>query len=260
MRKLYSVGILGVAALLLGCSSDGSSKQNAGTVAPASLDFCIDWANDVCRLAYLCVDPSDQSSDFKSHFGSTTEACQQNLLSQCTSSSSSFGPSCGGGKVADPDLAGLCTELLESEPCSTWTSVPAGPCNTVCGNGTNPGGVGGAGGATGNPGSGSSGAPASSAGAPATGSLATSLDFCVALENVGCDRIFACEPDVAAAALGSVAACKTSLDATCASAEPCPGHYDASQAPACIAAAMTASCAELMSSDGEPAVCNSACE
>jgi len=42
-----------------------------GQVDPASLDFCLAWANGVCRLAYLCVDTASQDVAFHERYGTS---------------------------------------------------------------------------------------------------------------------------------------------------------------------------------------------
>ncbi|HEY0469488.1 MAG TPA: hypothetical protein VGC79_35105 [Polyangiaceae bacterium] len=245
--------ILTSVVLALGCSSSGSDKSGTAAVDPAAEDFCLHWANGVCRLAYQCVDPGAQDAAFHSRYGASQEDCWQSVEKYCTSNqtgSGSFGPSCGPGKKVNDALSSACTDGLEAESCSAWTALPAGPCDTVCSSASNTGGAGGAG-------SGGAG-PGSGGGSANTGSLATAADFCLAEESVQCERAFECQPTAAAAVYGTVAGCKAAVASECASGGFCTGGYDASKAAGCVAAAKTATCAQLMGD--APEVCTSACK
>lgn len=265
MRKLGAAGL--VLGLALGCSS--SSDKGSTAVDPAAEDFCLQWANDVCRLAYLCVDASAQDAAFHSRYGASKDDCWQGLEPRCKSNqsgSSAFGPSCGPGKKVNTDLASACTQSLELETCSVWMLAPAGACELACtsmnagGGAGNVGGFGNAGGLGNVGGLGNLGGAGNSPGAggagTTSGSYSTSREFCDAEQSVLCDRIFECKP-TEAAQLGTLADCKASVMQDCAQFELCPTGYDASKAAGCIAATKAATCAEL--SGDPPEVCTSAC-
>jgi len=266
MRKLGVVGL--VLGLALGCSS--SSDKGSAAVDPAAEDFCLKWANDVCRLAYLCVDAGAQDAAFHSRYGASKDNCWEGLEPRCKSNqsgSSAFGPSCGPGKKVNTDLASACTESLELETCAVWTVAPAGACDLACttvnaGAGAgNAGGFGNVGGFASVAGFGNTGgagnAPGAGGSGTSTGALSTSRQFCEVEQSALCDRLFECKPTEAAAALGTLAGCKTSALQDCAAFEFCPAGYDASKGPSCVTFTKTATCAEL--SNGMPEVCSSAC-
>lgn len=267
MRKLGVAGL--VVTLGLGCSGSDKGSSNGGAVDPASQDFCLQWANEVCRLAYQCVDAAGQDAAFHARYGASNDVCWEGLAQRCESNQSgntAFGPSCGPGKKVNTDLASACTDSLDLDVCTVWMAAPSGACDLVCAttvSGTGTGGAGnvaGLGGSSNLGGSGNLGGasnPSGSGGSgTTTGSLATSRQFCEAEESVFCDRIFECNP-TAASQLGTLADCKASISDECASAEFCPGSYDASKAPACVTATQTLTCAELMT---EPMVCEQACQ
>ncbi len=261
MRKRFWVGALvGVVAVAgMGCSSNSDSGQSGGTTDPASLDFCLHWANDVCRLAYQCADSAAQDTSFHARYGKTQDDCWQSIEPLCASNQSgaqAFGPSCGPGKHVNSAAANTCTDALESDACADWTAAPAGTCDTVCSAAVGNTGGGGSGNGTG--GAGSGGTANSSGGAPANpGSLATASDYCVAYNDTLCDRIFECDAAEAAALGGTVESCKSESAATCAG-NPCPAGYDATSAAACLAAAKNGPCSQFMSDP--PAVCTAACQ
>jgi hypothetical protein len=258
MRKFYAACVV----LALGCSSSGSNPGN-GAVDPASLDFCLEWANGVCRLAYLCVDAGAQDSAFHSRYGSSKDDCWQSVEKYCTSNqtgSQTFGPSCGAGKEVNDDLASACTESLETATCADWTAAPAGTCGSVCNVARN----GGAGGSPGAGGSGSGGTGTGAAGmssggsGASTGSLSTPSEFCIAAQSATCDRIFECNAAAAAALFGTVADCKTTTTAECTTRDLCLGGYDATKAAGCMSELKGQTCQQLQ---GEvPAVCSEACK
>ena len=269
MRKLCLAGVV----FGLACSSSGGSSGTAA-VDPAALDFCIQFGNDECRLAYLCVDAASQDAAFHERFGkSQNDDCWQTVQKRCTSNQSgsqAFGPSCGPGKKVNTDLASACTDSLESDACADWTAAPSGVCDAVCSTAVNPGGAGGTGavnpggaGGTGAGGTGAGGTGAGGTGTSAGGStgnpssVATAEDFCIAEQSVECDRVFECFATQAAAMYGTVAGCKATIASDCASSDPCPSSYDAGQAAGCLAATKTATCTQL--TGPPPAVCTSAC-
>src|SRR5262245_25621215 len=97
MRKLGLAWL--VLGLGLGCSS--SSDKGSAAVDPAAGEFCLDWANDVCRLAYLCVATTAQDAAFHARYGASQADCWEPLAKRCLSNQSgsdAFGPSCGPGK------------------------------------------------------------------------------------------------------------------------------------------------------------------
>lgn len=256
MRKLGLAGL--VLGLGLGCSS--SSDKGSATVDPAAEDFCLQWANDVCRLAYLCVDASAQDAAFHSRYGASKESCWEGLEPRCKSNqsgSSAFGPSCGPGKKVNDDLASACTQSLELETCAVWMVAPAGACDLACtavsagGGAGNAGGFGNVGGFTNAGGAGNS----TSVGGGAA-SVSTSRQFCEAAQSALCDRIFECKP-TEAAQLGTLADCKAGVTQDCASFEFCPTGYDATKGSSCLATIKSAICTELMT---KPQVCKDACQ
>jgi hypothetical protein len=251
MRKLYLAGVV----FGLACSSSGGSSNGTAAVDPAALDFCIQFGNEECRLAYLCVDSGSQDAAFHARFGkSQDDDCWQTVQKRCTSNqtgSDSFGPSCGPGKIVNPDSASACTDSLASESCADWTAAPAGACAAVCSTAANTGGTGGTGASTGGTGASMGG----TGGNPV--SLTTDTDFCNAEQSVECDRVFECFATEAAAQFGNLAGCNAFAVSSCAASEPCPAGYDAIQAAGCLAATKTATCAQL--TGDPPAVCTSAC-
>ena len=262
MRKLNSGGAVVLLGFALGCSS---SDQGSAAVDPAAADFCLHWANDVCRLAYLCVDAGAQDSTFHSRYGQSLDDCWQSVEKHCTSNQSgsqTFGPSCGAGKKVNADVASVCTDSLEAASCAVWTAAPAGACDAVCSTGSSMGVAGGPGagsGGAGTAGTSSGGAGSGSGGSGAgNGALATAREFCTAQQSVMCDRIFECTPAESAADYGTVADCKTKWASLCASTTVCTKSYDASKASACVAATKAATCAQLMGDP--PEVCTSSCQ
>jgi len=259
MLKLCLAGVV----LLLGCSSD---KGSAAPVDPASEDFCLHWANAVCRLAHQCVDAGAQDAAFHARYGANMGDCWQSIEPLCTSNQSgsqTFGPSCGPGKKVNDALANACTDALESESCALWTATPDGPCDSVCSTSSNPGAAGGP--STGTGGSGGTGSGVGGSGGVSTGSagsgtstgpVTTSLQFCNVFQSLQCDRLFECEPGVAMLGI-TLASCKTAATNDCASSEPCPGGYDAAKGAGCVTAAKNATCDEL--TGDPPEICTSAC-
>ena len=265
MRSFYLAGV----ALLLGCSSD----KGSAAVDPASEDFCLKWANDVCRLAYLCVDTGAQDAAFHSRYGASQDDCWQSVEKHCTSNQSgsqAFGPSCGPGKQVNDALANACTDGLESESCTVWTAAPAGPCGSVCSNTGNTGGAASGTAGTGAAGLAAGGSSAAGAGGVSTGGSGTSMggsststgpvttsrQFCDVEQSVQCDRIFECQPQIAAL-LGTLADCKAAAASDCASGEFCPGGYDASKGASCVTATKNATCDQLLGNP--PEACTAAC-
>jgi len=260
MRKLNLGGAaVVVLACALGCGGSGSDR-GSGTVDPASQDFCLHWANDVCRLAYLCVDAGAQDSAFHSRYGQSLDDCWQSVEKYCTSNQSggqTFGPSCGAGKKVSTDLANLCTDSLEAETCASWTVAPAGACDAVCSAAGNTGVAGAPGIVSGGAGTGAGGM-GSGSGGTSNGALATAGEFCTTQQTVLCERIFECLPARGAADYGTLADCKTQVVSICSSASFCTMSYDASKARLCVAAAKAATCEQLMGAP--PEVCTSACQ
>ncbi|HEX2674829.1 MAG TPA: hypothetical protein VHM25_28330 [Polyangiaceae bacterium] len=265
MRKLGLVGL--VLGLGLGCSS--SSDKGSTAVDPAAEDFCLQWANEVCRLAYLCVDAGAQDAAFHARYGASKDDCWEGLEPRCKSNqsgSSAFGPSCGPGKKVNTDLASACTQSLELETCAVWMVAPAGACDLACatvGAGAGAGNAGGFGNVAGfasvagfgNTG-GAGNAPGAGGSGTSTGSLSTSREFCEVEQSALCDRVFECKP-TEAAQLGTLADCKASAVQDCADYEFCPTGYDATKGPGCVTFTKTATCSEL--SSGMPEICKSAC-
>ena len=242
----------------LGCSS-GSDKSTAGA-DPASEAFCTQWANEVCRLAYLCVDASAQDAAFRARYGASKDDCWEPLANRCMSNQSgsdAFGPSCGSGKKLNTDLSNACTEALELETCSIWMLAPSGGCELACNSVVAGGGAGNTGGFGNIAGAGNAAGAGNVAGAGGTtGALATRKDFCNAENNVLCDRIFECDP-TAMTQYGTVANCKLVAGKDCETASYCPNGFDASKAPGCVDATKNATCTELMGQP--PEICTTAC-
>jgi hypothetical protein len=242
---------LAAAMSMTGCGGGSSNNNGTGAVDPASLDFCIHWANGVCRLAYLCVDASSQDATFHARYGTGMDSCWQGLQKLCTSNQTgaqTFGPSCGPGKVVNQALSMACTDDLDSQSCNTWMSAQAGNCGGVCASGTS---VQDGGAALDAPLGNDVGSPSG------TGSVATATAFCNTEGSLNCDRAFECEPAKAASTFGNIAGCKNLLASLCASGDPCPSGFDPNLASACVAATKAATCQELMGTP--PAVCTSAC-
>jgi len=279
MRKLALAGVV----LVLGCGGGGSSNKSAGTVDPASLDFCIDYGNGVCRLAYLCTDTTTQDAAFHSRYGTSLDDCWQGIQKLCTSNqsgSNAFGPSCGPGKQVSSASATACTDGLQSQTCDEWAVTPAGiDCQAVCsgagtggtgtgtgGTGTGTGGTGtgtgGTGTGTGGTGTGTGGTGTAGTGTGSGGSGTSSVSshqaFCKTGGELQCDRAFECDPAGSASTFGNLAGCKAFIDAACTAGDPCPSSFDATSGAACIAATKTATCTDLMGP--APAVCDSACQ
>jgi hypothetical protein len=252
---------LAVVVLALGCSS--ASDKGSAAVDPASEDFCLKWANAVCRMAYQCVDAGAQDAAFHSRYGATKDACWQSLEPRCTSNQSggqAFGPSCGPGKKVNDTLADVCTDALDIESCVSWNVAPAGPCSAVCDAAGTVGGAGGPGSGnagSGNAGSGNAGTGGIGGSSTSTGAVTTSRQFCDLEQSLLCDRIFECQPE-AAGLLGTLASCKSAAAADCAtSGEFCPGGYDATKGAQCVTLVKTSTCDQLMS---EPEACVAACK
>jgi len=278
MQKLDAGGWGLVLALAFtsGCGGNGSD-QGSASVDPATLDFCLHWANGVCRLAYLCVDASAQDAAFHARYGKSQDDCWQSVEKYCTSNQSGgFGPGCGPGKKVNSTAANACTDDLDTDSCVDWAAAPGGACDAVCGT-ANTGGAGGTGaggtgaggthaggtgaGGTGAGGTGVSGAGgasvAGSSGNASTGSLATQREFCEVDQSVQCDRAFECFATAAAATFGTLAECKSLTISACATGDYCPSSYDATQAAGCVAATKAATCEQLQGDP--PAVCTAAC-
>jgi hypothetical protein len=232
MQKLAAIGAL----LMLGCS--GSSSGDKGAIDPAAEDFCLQWANDECRLAYLCTDAAAQDATFHARFGSSMDDCWQGLEQRCKSNqngSGAFGPSCGPGKSVNATAATACADNLPTQSCTTWTAAPAGGCDAVC-----------------------SSTPTGTGTGTGTGTVATAADFCMTRSMLGCDRVFECDPSSGAAVFGNVAGCKATTSADCTANPKCTMSYDPTLAAGCIAAIKAATCADLMGPT--PTVCTSACK
>jgi len=261
MRKLYLGGVVAMSVFAAGCSGS-SSDQAKATVDPASEDFCLHWANDVCRLAYQCVGAQAQDGAFHTRYGKSSDDCWQSVEKYCTSNQSgsqTFGPSCGPGKKVNSNAASACTDGLESTACAAWTVAPAGACDGVCSTASNTGAGGAGGGSPGAGGMSSGGAGTSSGGAgTSSGSVATTTEFCNTEFGAECDRTFECDPTKGATQFGTLAGCHAAVAALCASENPCPASYDASLGAGCVAATKTATCEQLMGD--APAICTSACQ
>jgi len=263
MRKLHAGGVsfvlVAAAVLALGCSSDSGSDKSNATVDPAVEDFCLHWANSVCRLAYLCTtDPSQQDAAFHARYGASQDDCWQSVEKYCTSNqtgSAAFGPSCGPGKQVNAAAATACTDGIDSSSCTDWKAQPGGDCAAVCGVASNPG----AGGAPGAGGSGAAGAgtAGASSGGSGTGSLATAREFCDAEQSALCDRIFECKPESGAATFGTLSGCKAAAASDCETTTHCVNGYAAASGSSCVTAIQTLSCADLMT---EPDSCAAACQ
>lgn len=245
MRKFVFASVV----IALGCGGGSTKNEGTGAVDPNSLDFCLQWANGVCRLAYLCTDATSQDAAFHARFGASQDTCWEGLEKLCTSNQSgsqAFGPSCGPGKVVNTGAAQTCTDNLDTQSCATWQAAPAGACDAVCGAASHTGGSG-AGGA-GNGGTGATGG---------TGSVATPAAYCVTSGNLTCDRGFECDPDGGTALFGNLAGCKEYVASSLCAATPCASSFDAALASSCIAATKAATCEQLLAA--RPAVCTSAC-
>jgi hypothetical protein len=245
--RIYAFASL---AITLGCSSS-SSTSGTGSIDPAAQDFCLQWANDVCRLAYLCVDAASQDAAFHARYGTSLDNCWNGIEKLCTSNQSgsqTFGPSCGPGKKVDTTTAQACSDTLAAESCTEWTAAPAGACGGVC-SASNSGGTGGSG-ATG---TGTGGATT----VGGSGSVATAVEYCSTSGNLTCDRAFECESAAATSQFGNLAGCKSLISAACGASDPCPSGYNATLGSACIAATKAATCQDLMGP--APDVCTSAC-
>jgi hypothetical protein len=206
-------------------------------------DFCLQWANGVCRLAYLCVDAAAQDAAFHARYGTSTDNCWQGLEKLCTSNQTTFGPSCGPGKMVNQAAATTCTDRVDTQSCVDWMATPAGGCENVCGAAV-----------TQDAGSGSDTGAGSDA---ASGSLATATQFCNTEGALTCDRSFECDSAGSAMAFGNLAGCKGAIAALCSSGDPCPNGYNQTLASGCVAATRAATCQELMGPT--PTVCTSAC-
>jgi hypothetical protein len=249
MRKLALVSLL----MLVGCGGGSSGSKDTGPVDPDSLDFCLQWANGVCRLAYLCTDAAAQDATFHARFGASMDDCWEGLERRCTSNqtgSQAFGPSCGPSKTVNDAAAQTCNDGLDSQSCTTWTAAPAGPCDAVC-SATASGGT-----SSGGTGSGGAGSGGTGTGGAGNGSIATASQYCATSGNLSCDRYFECDAATAAATFGNLAGCRSLIASSC-SDNPCPTSYDPALGASCIAAAKAATCAELMGP--APTVCTSAC-
>jgi hypothetical protein len=250
MKKLFLVAM----ATSIGCGGGSSSNGGNGPVDPASLDFCLQWANEVCRLAYLCVDSASQDDAFHARFGSSMDNCWQGIEKLCTSNQTgaqTFGPSCGPGKTVNQASSTACTDNLASELCGDWKAAPAGQCEAVCGAATVPSDAGSHSDATSTTETG----PAQD---PSSGSVATATAYCTTAGNLDCDRSFECDPGGSATQFGNVAGCKGLISSLCNSGDPCPNGYDPTLGASCVAATKAATCQQLMGP--APAVCMSACQ
>jgi hypothetical protein len=261
MRKLGLAWLL----LGLGCSGGGGSDKGNAAVDPAAQDFCIDWSNGVCRLAYLCVDAGAQDAAFHARYGASQDKCFDTVQKLCTSNQSgsqAFGPSCGPGKKVNSTAASLCTQNLEIETCTEWMAAPDGACGSACssvgnvGSGGASGNVAGAGNAVGSV-AGAGNAVGAGGGATNPGGMSATMQFCAMETSVQCDRIFECDPTDAMAVFGTVEACKTATAAQCASRD-CPNGIDSAKAAGCLEATKTATCDQLMGP--APEVCTSICQ
>jgi hypothetical protein len=255
MRKLVLAGVI----VILSCSG-GSSSKDGGPVDPGALDFCLDYANSVCRLAYLCTDTAAQDATFHARYGASMDDCWQGIEKLCTSNqsgSTAFGPSCGPGKKVNDAAATVCADSLLSTTCTEWTATPSGAaCQSVCSTATT--GTGGTNTGTGGTNTGTGGTNTGTGGtSTGNGSVATPLAFCTTGGNLQCERAFECDPAGSASTFGNVAGCKALFDATCPDAS-CPMSFSATLAASCIAAMKAATCQELMGPT--PTVCESACQ
>jgi hypothetical protein len=254
MRKLA----LATMIVILGCGS--SSKKDAGPVDPDSLDFCINYGNGICRLAYLCTDASAQDAAFHARYGASMDNCWEGIQKVCTSNqsgSSAFGPSCGPGKTVNDAAAMVCSDSLQSATCTEWMAAPSGAaCQTVCSTATT--GTGGSSNGTGGAGTGTGGTSTGTGGSgTGTGSVATPVAFCNTGGNLQCERAFECDPTGSASTFGNLAGCKALFQATCPDAT-CPVSFSATLAASCVAAMKAATCQELMGAT--PTVCDAACQ
>ena len=234
MRKIVLAGLIAVA----GC---GGKNDGSGTVDPASQSACLDWANGVCRLAYLCVDEASRNADFQSRFGADMEACWMGLLNRCLSNqsaSSAFGPSCGPGKVVNQSAVTACRDDLDTLLCADWLVNQAGNCSNLCTM------------ATSTPDGGTSG--------PDGGGASTEAEYCLLTTALLCDRFGECDP-ASLVPLGGVAGCKAFFVDLCGEPGLCPGGFNPSPVPACLNEIRAASCAVINDSMATFASCELAC-
>ena len=162
MRALTFASVM----VVVGCGGGGSNKA-AEQVDPASQDFCLDYANSVCRSAYLCTDAAAQDAAFHARYGSSADECWQGVEKVCTtnqSGSSAIGPSCGPGKTPNAS-AMTCTDGLQTQSCVEWLATPAG---TGCQGACSAASAGGTAGTAGGTGTGAGGSGGTSSGGTAT--------------------------------------------------------------------------------------------
>lgn len=128
MRKLILAGL----AMFLACGGG----SGGGPVDPAARDFCLEYSNGVCRLAYICVDAAAQDAAFHARYGASMDTCWMAINKLCVSNqtgSNTFGPSCGPGKTVNQASATTCNDDLFSTSCVDWTTAQAGAgCEEVC--------------------------------------------------------------------------------------------------------------------------------
>lgn len=249
MSKLFFTSLV----LTLSC---GGSKADAGKVSDESLDFCLQWANGVCRLAYLCTDEAAQDAAFHSRFGASQDDCWEGLEKRCTSNqsgNSAFGPSCGPGKTVNSAAAQTCNDSIDTQACTTWSAAPAGPCESVCDAASS-----GTGGASGTGGGSGSGGASSTGGTSGAGAVDTPAAYCLTSGNLTCERGFECDPTGGTSVFGNIAGCKEFVAVSCASGTPCPNGFNATLASSCLTATKAITCQEFVTG-AAPAVCSSAC-
>jgi hypothetical protein len=117
--------------MMLACGGGSGS----GPTDPAASDFCLAYANGICRLAYICVDAADQDAAFHARYGASMDTCWMSINKLCASNqtgSNTFGPSCGAGKTLDQAASQTCIDDLFSMSCVDWKAAPAGGCEGVC--------------------------------------------------------------------------------------------------------------------------------
>jgi len=255
MRALTFASVM----VVVGCGGGGSNKA-AEQVDPASQDFCLDYANSVCRSAYLCTDAAAQDAAFHARYGSSADECWQGVEKVCTtnqSGSSAIGPSCGPGKTPNAS-AMTCTDGLQTQSCVEWLATPAGTgCQGAC-SAASAGGTAGTAGGTGTGAGGSGGTSSGGTSSGGSGTVTTGTEFCKVGGELQCERYFECDPSGSAAQFGNLAGCKAVVQTSCSMPDPCPDTFNASLASGCIAAIKAATCTELMGP--APEVCTTACE
>jgi hypothetical protein len=227
MRKVVLAGLIAVA----GC---GSGKNDGSTmIDPAAQGACLDWANGVCRLAYLCVDEASRDAAFQARFGTDSEACWMGLLNRCQSNqagATAFGPSCGPGKTVNQAAAATCRTDLETLACTDWLVTPAGNCGGICTM------------TTGTPDGGG-------------GTVTTAIEYCQQSTALLCDRVGECDP-TSLDPLGGVAGCKAFFLVLCDDPGLCPGGFNAGPVPACLNEIRAATCTVI----NDPAATFPSCE